>query len=268
MPDRDDVRVLCALLCPAAPLDLGRRLERAFYRRGWPALKYANDAWENEPRGQPENEGQWVESASGDKRSRKAVRKAVERKQWSMVENAIAKASEADERLREHYRETLRGVFRGISDQGITRLDENVSQYRFYVDVEAATSSYRELTGSEFPEFVEGFFDHENGEVHLNGGYEWSGNWHDDPASSTYAHEIGHALDRGHELSDNKGWQEVWEREILGGALGKAGDINAAEGFATFAEVVLLRRKDAETFFPLCTDYWRKQGLISQEELA
>lgn len=48
-----DVRVLTALLCPSARLDLRGRLEREFYRRGWPKLKYANDAWKDERRGQP-----------------------------------------------------------------------------------------------------------------------------------------------------------------------------------------------------------------------
>lgn len=88
----------------------------------------------------------------------------------------------------------------------------------------------------------------------------------------TYAHEITHAIDGpGFPLSGSKEWTDAWQREIgfIKPASGTArlsvyATSATHEGFAEFGRLVYGTNTDRaaiEKKFPLCTAYWKSQGL-------
>lgn len=122
---------------------------------------------------------------------------------------------------------------------------------------------------------VYGFYHHARGEAHLDGRLEDTEGKSADRIAmlgtreAIYAHELGHALDRGGRYSSSPAWKDAWEKDIKGGRLSRYATTNPSEGFAEFSRALYgshpsvlpkLREK-----LPNCHRFFSELGFVPKE---
>jgi hypothetical protein len=80
----------------------------------------------------------------------------------------------------------------------------------------------------------------------------------------TYAHELGHALDRGYIHSSSPGWRAAADKEINlpHSPLCKYAKTSYQEAFAEFYSLVIHNPKVAQTKFPKCWAEMKGYGYV------
>lgn len=156
-----------------------------------------------------------------------------------------------------------------ISDTTIQRLAKTGGMRRVvsYDTPQEVTRTWQDLerrdgNPKKAKELCGGFYDHETGDVHSDGG---------DPAG-TLAHEIGHAIDFDgmhgpyyHSSSDE--FRYCWSQELKRGQLTEYAASNPSEGFAEFVRWMYTNYSDSNPnwpaeVFPLTYGYFTRHGLI------
>ena len=92
--------------------------------------------------------------------------------------------------------------------------------------------------------------------LHVDGGAD---------AKGTYVHELWHCADSGGEISDDKGWQSAYKKEVLKGRqlLSRYAMTNPSEGLAEFGRVLAARGEAYMTSnYPACVKYLKSKGLM------
>lgn len=109
-------------------------------------------------------------------------------------------------------------------------------------------------------EGLEGLYDLDSQHVYLDGGAQ-SGD-----AKGIYAHELAHAIDKGHRFSDHPSWQKAFKADVdqPDNPLTKYARTNHSEGFAEFARVLYASQyspKEIESAFPVASKAFKEFGL-------
>jgi hypothetical protein len=103
-------------------------------------------------------------------------------------------------------------------------------------------------------------YDNKENTTHMNGG----GPNH--PLHHVYAHELAHAIDKNHRLSNTDSWKNAFESDIdlPSTPLSSYAKTNRSEGFAEFARAVYsgdVPLKDIEASFPRASTVFKENGL-------
>lgn len=289
MADPADVQLLTVLLIEPRRRELGRRLEREFYRRGWPTLKYAGFRDADHPRGQPDNAGQFVSDdkpaarqrgfserkrkpglargGNGDQGGESSAADAGRgrRELLSAVKNDFSNwlspfARHFPERAA-HYEATAHEVLGTMNAKAILMFRTVVHGAKFYTDLKTLNDSLPEHAPRDKKQLLGGLADPQAHRLHLDGGSDTG-----EPILATckdiYAHEFYHAVDMASGYSSTDEWNLIYRQEIQGDQLSRRADVDSAEGFAEFGRMVVRDPREAEHSFPRAWSFLKQQGLI------
>jgi hypothetical protein len=170
------------------------------------------------------------------------------------------------ESQRRQYRRASQGVIDRLSRGAVLRLHANTGEFKFYPSHEALTQAIKEkypaLAKKLQPRsIIKGMLD-KDGTIHLDGGGTLRGR--DARLVDFYAHEIAHGIDGiGHQLSDSKGWGQVWAYEILGNdAFTTKAQDDHREAFSEVGSLLLggaISAKELALLCPGVVRFWRDQ---------
>ncbi|MDX1947240.1 MAG: hypothetical protein SFU86_17700 [Pirellulaceae bacterium] len=150
-------------------------------------------------------------------------------------------------------------VLRKINGRALRDIIRHVNFVIFAANREMMREVARKFGADDWQETL-AFFDPDTRTLCLNGARE-TGDSRAFELSEIYAHEFAHALDLGRVFSDRPAWIAAWSREILDGRLGIQAASSPTEGFASFAELAILRSNVAAAELPRCMRFWIKSGL-------
>lgn len=180
----------------------------------------------------------------------------------------LAQATHLSAALRQEYQQAAHAVIGQMTDEGARRLNQYVSGYRLFSDVEQlstyAVPGYSRLPPALRPFYtVNGSYNVSTREVEIDGGGRLG------PFVFTtqdrYAHELGHAIDGpGGDVSSTREWVDAWRAEIVPTTRIPNARKDAQEGFASFAAMLYgtnANKAALSQTHPLCTAVWRKHGL-------
>lgn len=176
-------------------------------------------------------------------------------KKWTAASNL---SPELATEYSEHLVHALSKLPGGIAKEAGSSL--KVGGVKFHGDLKALRAEATKITGKSAAGVVG--FARDRGmatDVHLDGG--------DDPRG-TYVHELWHAADNQGTLSDDKGWQSAYKKDILKGKhlLSRYAMTNASEGFAEFGRALAERGLEYMTErFPNAIKHLKAKGLIGEK---
>jgi hypothetical protein len=154
----------------------------------------------------------------------------------------LAQATHLFAAQQQEYQQAAHAVINQLSDEGARRLNQNLSGYRLFPDVEQL-SAYAVSGYSRLPSILRAFFaisgayNRQTREVEIDGGSRLG------PFTFTtqnsYAHELGHALDGPRrDISSTPDWNAAWRAEIAPSSRFPNARRDPHEAWAWFAEQV------------------------------
>lgn len=168
------------------------------------------------------------------------------------------RASGLSNEARRQYNMIATEGLRIMPPNALSRIHQNVHEFRVYEDHAAFLEHYRQRFPTETDSPYGYFYE---GQIHVDGGGTLG------ERAYIFIHECMHAMDGpDDELSDMDGWRRAHTREIKGAnRLTVAAQDSPAEGLATFATDIYtgrLSRKAAQKHFKGCYRFLERRGLI------
>lgn len=171
------------------------------------------------------------------------------------------------------YKAAVSKVIGSMSPKALDRLSEGVKRVTYHSDVVSLTRSVatrdpaigewlRDNSGPGKTLVVKGMYTTATNHLDLDGASTLNG-VRSGP-EHFMAHEMWHALDKGHAVSNSREWQVAWHTEMRGERLTKMAGTSSAEAFAEFGRLLSVGGKSHEEIrkaFPRASAVIERHGL-------
>lgn len=178
----------------------------------------------------------------------------------------------------ETFRQAMGLTYSRMSDNALIRAGRSLTKFNFVSSIDQVNAAHAALTGETQRSGVRvaGYYQPSARAITTDGGDRSWGDTryqhqqfggHQEALAHHYAHEIGHAVDRGpmgSSITNTKGWDRAFTMEIdrHGNPLSRYARTNTKEGFAEFFRAAVHNPEAAQSQFPKAWKELSKRGLV------